>query len=178
MDVELRSERLTLRARTDADTPAIIAGLNDWDVVRYLTVVPYPYTAADAQDWQSRTRSSGPGRAHFVIDLQGTGLIGIVSLDEHLGYWLARPHHGHGYMTEACVALLDWHFGIVPDDLVESALHAGNDASWRVLHKLGFVETGQSQMKFVRSQQKDVLHVAVSLTRAQFDAARLRLGRH
>jgi RimJ/RimL family protein N-acetyltransferase len=177
MDVELRTERLTLRGRTDADTPAIIAGLNDWDVVRYLTVVPYPYTAADAQDWQSRTRSSGPGRGHFVIDLEGTGLIGVVSLDEHLGYWLARPQHGHGYMTEACVALLDWHFGIVPDDVVESGFHAGNDASRRVLHKLGFVETGHNQMKFVRSQQKDVLHVAVSLTAAQFDAARLRLGR-
>jgi RimJ/RimL family protein N-acetyltransferase len=175
--LELRTERLTLRPRTLSDTPAIIAGLNDWEVVRYLTVVPHPYTEADAEDWMSRSPAAALGQAHFVIDLHGTGLIGIVTIDNHLGYWLARPHHGRGYMTEACTALLDWHFRVLPDDTVESAFHVGNDASLNVQRKLGFVETGASEMKFVRSQQKDVLHIATALTRDRFETARRSLGR-
>ena len=94
MGLELRTERLWLRPRTPEDNPAVIAGLNDWEVVRHLTVVPYPYTEAHAREWLSRPPLDAIGQALFAIDLPGHGLIGIVSLDDHLGYWLARPITG------------------------------------------------------------------------------------
>jgi RimJ/RimL family protein N-acetyltransferase len=170
MDIELKTPRLRLRPQTAADTPAIIAGLNDWQVVRWLTVVPYAYSEADADEWMGRQKPPVAGHAHFAIDA-GDGLIGVVTLDDQLGYWLSRAEHGHGYMTEACVALLEWHFGEQPDDVVPSGYHVGNAASAAVQNKLGFVETGERPMKFVRSQQREIEHIGTSLTRARFETA-------
>jgi RimJ/RimL family protein N-acetyltransferase len=170
VDVELLTPRLRLRPQVEADIPAIIAGLNDWEVARWLTVVPYPYTRTDADEWIGRQVPPVPGRAHFAIDAGG-GLVGVVTLDTELGYWLDRSAHGRGYMTEACIALLEWNFNVRPDDLVPSGYHAGNAASAAVQRKLGFVETGERDMRFVRSQQREVEHIGTSLTKARFETA-------
>jgi RimJ/RimL family protein N-acetyltransferase len=177
MDVELRTDRLRLRRQSLEDVPAFLAGLNDWEVVRWLTVVPYPYTVDDLDAWIARRKPPVPGDAHFSIELPGTGAVGVVSLDEHLGYWLSRDHHGRGYMTEACIGLLEWHFDARPDDVVISGYHTGNTASANVLGKLGFVETGERTMKFVRSQQREIEHIGLSLTRAQFSSSPAIVGR-
>lgn len=177
MDVELRTPRLLLRPQRETDIPAIMAGLNDWDVVRWLTVVPYPYTRADADEWMGRQTPPVPGHAHFAIDLPGAGMIGVVTLDSELGYWLDRSQHGHGYMTEACGTLLDWHFAARPDDVIPSGYHAGNAASAAVQRKLGLVETGYRDMRPVRSQQREVEHIGTSLSRAQFMSSPYRQGR-
>lgn len=177
MDVTIRTPRLLLRPQGSGDSEAIMAGLNDWEVVRYLTVVPFPYTRADAEEWIGLQVPPEPGHAVFAIDLPGTGMIGAVTLVNELGYWLDRRHHGHGYMTEAAEALLDWHFAVRPDDVVPSGIHAGNTASWAVQRKLGFVETGYRDMRPSRSQGREVEHIATSVTRAQFEAARAALRR-
>jgi RimJ/RimL family protein N-acetyltransferase len=177
MDVEIRTPRLLLRPQVGADIPAILSGLNDWNVVRWLTFVPYPYTRGDAEEWMARQVPVVPGKAHFAIDLPGGGMIGGITLGNDLGYWLARSQHGRGYMTEACAAVLEWHFAALPDDIVPSGYHAGNAASASVQRKLGFVETGRREMRFVRSQQREVEHIDTNLTKAQFDASPIRLGR-
>ncbi|HVY51919.1 MAG TPA: GNAT family N-acetyltransferase [Devosia sp.] len=177
MDVEIRTPRLLLRPQREADIPAIMAGLNDWQVARWLTAVPYPYSRADAEEWIGRQTPPVPGQAHFAIDLQGAGLIGVATLDSELGYWLASSEHGRGYMTEACTALLEWHFASLPDSVVPSGYHAGNAASAAVQRKLGFVESGARDMRFVRSQGREVEHVNTSLTREQFEASAARRGR-
>jgi RimJ/RimL family protein N-acetyltransferase len=175
MDVTLRTPRLLLRPQGHGDIDAIIAGLNDWEVCRNLTVVPFPYTLADAETWIGRQVPPVTGHAVFAIELPGTGMIGAVTLVNELGYWLNRRQHGNGYVTEAAEALLDWHFAARPDDVVPSGIHAGNAASWRVQCKLGFVETGYRDMRLSRSQGREVEHIATSVTRPQFEAARAHL---
>jgi len=174
VDVELETPRLLLRQRQLADVSAFIEGLNDWEVVRWLTVVPYPYTLADVDEWLSRRKPLVQGQAQFTIERPGKGMIGVVSLDDHLGYWLSRAYHNKGYMTEACVALLEWHFDAKPNDIVPSSYHVGNSASASVQRKLGFTETGMREMRFVRSQQRDVMHIDTTLTRTQFEASPAR----
>ena len=44
----LETARLVLRPLTKADIPALVVELNDFEVSKWLTVVPYPYRAADA----------------------------------------------------------------------------------------------------------------------------------
>ena len=173
--MELRTERLILRPQRGDDVAAIIAGLNDYEVTRYLTVVPFPYTEADAEAWVSQQKPAVPGAAHFAIELPGEGMIGGVGLAAELGYWLNRRYHGRGYMTEASTAVLDWHFAALPDDLVHSGAHVGNTASLNVQKKLGFVDTGVPSMRFVRSQGREIEHVETTLVRADYEAARRRL---
>ena len=104
MSTVLSTERLRLRAQTTADVDAITAGLGDFEVTRYLTVVPFPYSRKDAEDWTSTLNPPRPEAAVFSIDLEGVGMIGTVTLVSELGYWLGEPFWGKGYMTEAARA--------------------------------------------------------------------------
>jgi len=175
MDVSLRTDRIVLRPLNLGDVPAIVSGLNDFEVTRYLTRVPYPYTEADAHEWIGMLKPPVPGAAHFAIELDSQGLVGVVGIENELGYWLDRRVHGRGLMTEACAALLGWHFDAHPGDLVPSGAHAGNEASLKVQRKLGFVQWPGHQMRFVRSQGRDIPHIPTTLSRVDFEAARSRL---
>jgi RimJ/RimL family protein N-acetyltransferase len=170
MDVSLTTERLILRPQVEADIGALMRGLNDYEVTRFLTVVPYPYRQEDAEIWIAMQAPPTPGQAIFAIDLPGEGMIGAVSIEDELGYWLDRRFHGHGYMTEASAALLSWHFAALPDDIVHSGAHVGNHASLNVQRKLGFINAGTS-MRHVRSQNREIEHVETILARSDFEAA-------
>jgi RimJ/RimL family protein N-acetyltransferase len=174
MDVRLHSERLVLRPQTEADIPAIVAGLNDFEVVRHLTRVPYPYSEDDARAWLGKLQPPRPGAAHFAIEFEGK-MVGVIGLENELGYWLDRRFHGRGLMTEACVALLDWHFATYPGDLVPSGAHAENTASLNVQRKLGFVQWPGTHLRFVRSQGREVPHVPTTLSRTDYEAAKPHL---
>ena len=60
-----------------------------------------------------------------------------------IGYWIARPHWGQGYATEAAEAVLQ-----IARTLGHRRVTAGhfvdNPASGKVLRKLGFVPTGRT----------------------------------
>ena len=172
MDVTLTTKRLILRRPTEADIPAVVAGFNDYEIVRYLTRVQYPYTEADARAWLATRQPPRPTNAHFGIELPGEGMIGFVSLQSELGFWLARPCHGRGLMTEACTALLDWHFDALPDDIVQSGAHVGNTASLKVQQKLGFVEWPGTELRFALSHGRDVPHIRTTLSRVDYEAAK------
>lgn len=55
-----------------------------------------------------------------------------------LGYVLAKPYWGQGYMSEAAKALLDYIFEENLFDTIEVAHFIENDASKRIIEKLGF----------------------------------------
>lgn len=167
----IRTERLVLREATLDDAPCYALGMGEYEVARFLTPVPYPYTLAMAVDWLRQIRPATPERAMLVIDLPGKGLIGCVSLLSELGFWIARPYWNRGYVTEAATALLDWHFSQADRDLVTSSAHHDNAASLAVQHKLGFVPTGR-EMRFSQTLQHNVDHVVTSLSRDAWQARR------
>lgn len=55
--VRLETARLVLRNWTPGDIPALMAGLNDLPVARWLAFVPHPYTRADAERWVTHCAS-------------------------------------------------------------------------------------------------------------------------
>jgi RimJ/RimL family protein N-acetyltransferase len=177
MDVKLRSERLVLRPVTEDDIPAILAGLNDFEVTQYLTRVPHPFSVADAREWLAMLAAPTPDAAHLAITLadEGDGMVGVVALENELGYWLDRRYHGRGLMTEASITLLDWHFAARPDSLVPSGVHVGNTASLNVQRKLGFVEWPGTELRFARSLGREVPHIKTTLGRTDYEAAKSQL---
>jgi RimJ/RimL family protein N-acetyltransferase len=97
-----------------------------------------------------------------------------VTLANELGFWLAQPYWGHGYMTEAALALLAWHFAKTSADAVRSSAHVGNERSLAVQRKLGFVERGTS-IRHVRPLNREIEHVETVLTRDAFAASQAGL---
>ena len=160
----LETKRLILRESTLDDAPRYALGVGEYDVAKFLTPVPYPYTMGMAIDWLRQARPATPERCMLLVELPGRGVIGCVSLLGELGYWIARPHWNKGYVTEAATALLDWHFAGTERDAVVSSAHHDNAASLAVQRKLGFVPSGR-EMRFSQTLQHNVDHVVTALTR-------------
>lgn len=167
----IRTERLILREPTLDDAPCYALGVGEYAVARYLTPVPYPYTLAMAIDWLRQARPATPEYCVLIVDLPGRGVIGCVSLLGELGFWIARPHWGRGYVTEAATALLDWHFDGTDRAAVASSAHPDNAASLAVQRKLGFRTTGRD-MRFSQTLQHNIEHVVTSLSRQDWQARR------
>jgi RimJ/RimL family protein N-acetyltransferase len=164
----LRTPRLTLRPLRPDDREAIVRGVGNYDVARWLSVVPYPYGLAEADAFIDEVRVAGK-RVWAICD--GEGLQGLVGLEAQLGYWLARPAWGRGYASEACGVVV-WHaFTALAETSVVSHVFEGNDRSHRVLTKLGFVQTGRRRVE-ARALAQTVEALSLRLTRADWRAAR------
>ena len=150
-----RTERLLLRPGWAEDAPALAKAIADEGIVRNLAKVPWPYGLADAEEFL--VRDPHPSEPAMLVFLRGSGvpeLIGGIGFGRapkgelEFGYWVARPHWGRGYATEAGRAVI----AAARDSLRIRRLSAGhfldNPASGRVLQKLGFRPTGQIVPRF------------------------------
>ena len=159
----LRTERLLLRPLEEADLPSLAERINDFEVARWLSRVPFPYTLTDAEWFLAHVRS-GAEKAWVIDDGE---LRGMVGLGEEFGYWLERGSWGRGYATEAGRAVLGWHFAQPGAGEVAAGHFLGNWASARVLTKLGFepvaLRTGPC-----RARGHEVHSRVMCLTRARW----------
>ncbi len=153
----LQTKRLKLRPLHRRDVDDIARLIADWDVIRWLTTPPWPYSRADAA-WFVGDPASDDSLA---IEFEGC-FAGIVSGSDELGYWLGKPFWGQGLMTEAAEAVLADHFAH-SDEPVTSGYLPGNAASSRVLTKLGFRES-HVKPAFSRPLGREVVLQGVTLT--------------
>ena len=109
-----RTERLLLRPGWAEDAPALAAAIADEMIVRNLATAPWPYRLRDAEAFLAQPRD--PVLPSFLIFERTDGaprLVGSCGLGRRpsgaveLGYWISRPYWGHGYATEAGLALID-----------------------------------------------------------------------
>ncbi|MBM6575754.1 GNAT family N-acetyltransferase [Microvirga sp. SRT01] len=61
-----------------------------------------------------------------------------------IGYWIDAARHGRGYASEGVAAVLHALQGAHPDRRIVAECRPANLASWRLLHKLGFRDTGEA----------------------------------
>lgn len=165
-----------LRPIRQADLGDIAAGIGNFSVSRMLARVPYPYTQRDAEwflDYADREIGCG---SMLYLGIESAGhIVGAVSIEgipytSELGYWLAEPAWGQGFMTEAVNATLAYAFSELGVRVVRSGYFVENRGSWRVQDKLGFRQTRRS---FVRSLARgtEVAHIHSVLTAGTFRAA-------
>ncbi|MEL7181962.1 MAG: GNAT family N-acetyltransferase [Pseudomonadota bacterium] len=164
----LRTQRLTLQAPRLRDARLVAKALNNINVSRWLSAVPFPYGVTDAQ-WFINENLRGNFHAWFIW--QDAALIGTIGLDGELGYWLAQDAWGQGFATEAARAVVDYHFEKHEADHLKSTYFDGNAASRSVLVKLGFERTS-ADLHFSAARQEDVPVHCMTLTRHRWEAAR------
>jgi 8-oxo-dGTP diphosphatase len=157
----LKTERLTLRPLRPEDAPAVHRVINDWEVVRMLSRLPFPYPRDLADDWiASTTAEMAQGSAyHLAITGEENGqelLIGGIGLTlegepgvARLGYWVARRYWGHGVATEAARRMVSWALANLDITVVRAGVLLDNAASAAVLRRVGFRETGRAEEFFV-----------------------------
>jgi RimJ/RimL family protein N-acetyltransferase len=132
-----------LRDLTDDPT---IAGAIDF--------LPLPFTQAAAE---ALIRGIG-ARDCFVGARHEARLIGVVGAhlegDDRveIGYWIGRDWRGQGFATEAAGAVVAQLRRDFPARRIIAECRPDNDASWRVLEKLGFRATGAAGARPGRRQ--------------------------
>jgi len=157
--------------QTLAEDPLIAATTN----------LPEPYPPDGARNWIRyllSKRKVGVEYAFAIINESGE-LVGVnglvdVSLDKReaeLGYWIGRSFWGRGYATEGTRLLVEFGFEVLSLRSLFARSLVRNDASRRVLEKLGFSWTGNETNVFPKFEPKDRLAV-YELTLGQWLAAR------
>jgi len=79
--------------------------------------------------------------------LVGRAGFGGTVQSRELSYVIRRSRWGVGLATEAAAALVDWHLAHAVAVPLRAIVAAGNDASARVLEKVGFDEVGHEDFR-------------------------------
>lgn len=101
--------------------------------------------------WFERLRRQEHGEAYFIYLRRSDGLLGGITLSNirrgasqcgELGYWIGKPHAGHGYMTEALAIMVQHCFATLKLHRLEAACLPENAPSRQLLSQAGFRSEG------------------------------------
>lgn len=173
MDRIIETKSLLLRPLRGGDAAAIAQQINTETITRNLARVPFPYGLADAEEFLSWALPQQDGTRFSAICLKQDpatprGSISYERLADgntaELGYWLAEPLWGRGFMTEAVQATVAHAFTVAGLELVTACYFAENPASGAVLRKAGF-EAGASTMVYCLSRDCEVEAITMQLVK-------------
>jgi ribosomal-protein-alanine N-acetyltransferase len=148
----IETKRLVLRLIEKGDLPALFAVNGDDEVFRWSPRESWK-TPADGEAWFSRImahRESG-ATIQFVIVLRDggrpVGTLAVFHFEEsvgsaEIGYVLGREHWGKGLMKEALAAFVQFAFEALGLKRLEAELDPRNEASAKVLERVGFTREG------------------------------------
>lgn len=148
----LETERLVLRRMRPSDAADMYDYASRAEVTEYLLWSPHPsvrytadylkyiksrYAIGDFYDWAVTEKSSG----------RMIGTCGFTKFDlphncGEIGYVLNPDFHGNGYATEAASRVMEFGFLELGLHRIEAKFIQGNDASLRVMEKLGMTFEG------------------------------------
>ncbi len=146
-----RGEKVSLGLILDSDINFIFASINDPDVKRFLRHPDSMHQYSDEQKWISNLGTREDTRILSIVKNQDDSIIGVIGLHEldfqngtgYLGYFLAKEHWNHGYVTEAVSLAIDYSFKRMNLRKLHSSVYEPNTGSIRVLQKNGFREIGR-----------------------------------
>jgi RimJ/RimL family protein N-acetyltransferase len=173
-----RTERLLLRPAWEEDADALFRAIGDERIVRNLATAPWPYLPEHAAGWVSAQRPAHrPASLIFLRTGPEPVLIGGIGIHDtpdgeiELGYWIARPHWGHGFASEAGRAVLAFARDALRVERIVAGHFLDNPASGSVLRKLGFVPTGRIAMRhcLARGAEAPMAEFVVELNRVESD---------
>ena len=149
---QIKTKRLILKKPTKkTNKKSIVSQIGDWEVAKWLSGVPYPYTEEKAEEWLNNVNNDDLRFSIFLNDY----LIGGVgaSLEEDnkldLGYWIGKNYWGRGYATEAAMGFIQYVKEETNFKEISACYIKGNTDSSNVLRKLGFEEIGECKEYFL-----------------------------
>jgi ribosomal-protein-alanine N-acetyltransferase len=145
----LTTTRLFLRKPRPEDAPLIFtAYAQDSEVTRYLTFRPHRDVkeAHAAIERFIEAWRSGKSYCWLMFRRDSNELVGAISARQdqgvNLGYLLARPFWGQGFMSEALEAIVEWALRNPVVFRVWAVCDLENEASARLLERNGFHQEG------------------------------------
>lgn len=122
-----------------------------------------PLNEQQEREWVESIGEDDEVHLLACVDGEPVGNFGLNRFDDvwgvaELGYMVAREHWGNGYATEAAELLCTHAFRERRLHRVQATVFAHNDASARVLEKVGFSEEGRlREHAFVDGERVDLV---------------------
>jgi RimJ/RimL family protein N-acetyltransferase len=161
-NLPIRTQRLLLRPLRDGDVDRLFQIHSDPRVMRYWSTsawqTPEPARAMVAKDLASATKEY----LRLGIESTATGeLLGTCTLfginaqcrRAEIGYVLALPAWGQGYMSEALSGLIDYAFSELNLNRIEADIDPRNESSGRVLERLRFLREGYLRERWIVGEE-------------------------
>lgn len=160
----LSTRRLVLRPFHRDDATALFGIFSDQQVVRFWSAGAWTEIGqAERMIEEAMLAYREGGLSRYAITLRATGeLIGICNLRGffeqnrrcELGYALGSAYWGRGYAGEALEALLGHAFEALGMNRIEADIDPRNDASARLLERLGFRQEGFMPERWIVDGEK------------------------
>jgi ribosomal-protein-alanine N-acetyltransferase len=162
----LETDRLILRPVTSDDDTAVFLYCSNPNLTRF-TLFETHQSIEDSR-WfvneYSRSRYANQEPDPLAIVLKSdpiqlmVGAVGAHWVSQpngtmEMGYSIAEPYWGRGLIAEAATALVHYVFTEYPVERLQARVFVGNDASDRVLTKLGFNREGVLRSLVLRRGQ-------------------------
>ena len=163
----LETERLILRKLEPSDAADMFDYAKREDVTRYLTWYPHKSESATEQYLAYISRLYGAGSFYdwAVVDKGSQRMIGTCGFTRfdfrhdsgEIGYVLNPDFWGRGLMPEAAVEVVRFGFENLLLNRIEAKHLTGNEASRRVMEKLGMTYEGVSRgAMLIKGKYRDV----------------------
>lgn len=149
---QLQTERLCLRQLSLLDARDVFEVFSNEEVTKYYDLATFTtieraerfinrmnekFATSEGIRWAIALRST-----NRLIGTCGYNAVYSSSRRAIIGYELKQDHWGQGYMTEALHAMIEYGFVELQLNRLEAFVIPGNERSFQVLSKLGFVEEG------------------------------------
>lgn len=163
--VTLTTDRLVLRAPDEADIDAITEACQDPEIPRW-TPIPSPYTREHGADYVRLIGEWWSDGSETIWGAYRGGVliasIGLHRITEHasgghadLGYWVAAPARGNGYLVEAAREVVEWGFRELGLARIGWQATVGNVPSARAARALGFRYEGLQRQALTSPRGRD-----------------------
>ena len=147
-DVVLITPRLVLTSWLAVDVDPLLEVHSDPETMKFVRS-GRPESRSETEDLVNQyiAEHAARGWTKWRLTDRDGGLIGRAGFGggpthRELGYAIRRSHWGLGLAAEVAEALVGWHHSHLPPEQLRALVAVGNDASVRVLQKVGFQEVG------------------------------------
>lgn len=155
----LSTQDLTLRFLSEADLPEIYNIFSHPEVMRYWGSAVWT-DKSQAEQWLTYVKEGYQTGNYIQLGIERNkdkALIGTCTLFQfhrtnrraEIGYLLARPYWGFGYMNQALQALLLYAFETLNLHRLEADIDPRNLASAKTLERLGFQKEGYLRERWI-----------------------------
>jgi len=154
----IETERLHLRPLARADSPAIFRMRSDPETMRFWDWPAVKDMGAVAETVSGQVGEMEAGRAiYWAVCLEDApiGCCDLSEIERHhgraeLGYIFGRPYWGNGFALEAMKAVVAYAFNELALMRLSARIHSRNEASRRLLTRLGFTYEGTLRAHVLR----------------------------
>lgn len=143
----MKIDEIKLRVVTKNDQISLVKYANNKKIADNLrNAFPHPYTEDNANEFIKSANENNPKKLILAIDLKGEliGCIGafqqedIYSKNAEIGYWLAEPFWGKGYISSAIKKFIPMVFENMDIVRIYAEPFENNIGSKKALEKAGF----------------------------------------